>query len=108
MNTPAPTTDPDLCPSQTVDEAVERLVAAHHRCILELERQRDELAACLREARAGFVNGRFTCNDVLRAEGISNFALFVQRCDQALLRCDVRERLDDRVAAEQRKQEGAV
>jgi len=72
MNTPT-TTDPDLRPSATVDEAVERLVAAHHRRILELERQRDELADCLREAKDGFVSGRFACVDCVTGAGLGRF-----------------------------------
>lgn len=104
MNTPAPTTD---APSATVDEALERLVAAHNQRIYELEKQRDELAACLREAKAGFVSGHFTTAFANTTEGVRRFTEFLTRINVALLRCDVRDRLDDRVAGQRKPMEAA-
>jgi hypothetical protein len=83
MNTPAPTYD-DLRPSATLEEAVERLGAAYKQHIQELETQRDALAACLREAHAGFVSGRFVCINAMDFATLAAFTLYMQRCWAAL------------------------
>jgi hypothetical protein len=118
MNTPniADPTLNDLRPSATIDEALERLVAAHNRRAADLmaerdtaRRQRDEIAACLREVEDGFVSGRFVATHLIHdPKDVADFARFIDRCHTALLRCAVRERLDERVAAERRGQESAL
>lgn len=79
-----PTTDDDFRPSATLEEAVERLGATCRRRIAELEKQRDELAACLYKVREGFVSGRFTATGVLSGKGVHDFAETLIRIDAAL------------------------
>jgi len=106
MNTP-PLTDADNAVKRVV-EVVNELDQVTALEVRRLEAQRDELAACLREVENGFISGRFLCLESTRPEQVANFAAFLTRLHTALLRCAVRERLDDRVAAERRGQEGAV
>jgi len=84
------------------------MLLEQNEAIVQLTRQRDELAGCLREVENGFISGRFLCLESTRPEQVANFAAFLTRLHSALLRCDVRERLDDKLTAERRGQERAT
>lgn len=98
-------------PSKTLDEAIDRLSAtalarideltkqrdAEGVRVITLTRQRDELAACLREARRRIIDGP---NGGDFATQAFNDANLLNRAQAALLRLDVRERLDDKLQAE--------
>ena len=94
-------TNDDL--SKGMDEAANRAAIGDR--IAVLEAQRDELALCLREIMEGFSDGRFVAdvnNPKVWQRGLRNYALLLTRSKAALLRLDVRERLEDRLAAERK------
>jgi hypothetical protein len=87
--------DPDLRPSASVDEALERLSDTANGCIDQLivqcatlRGQRNELRDCLREAKDGFISGRFITTTACTSDGLADFAKFIARCHAALARSE--------------------